>query len=99
VRRPAKPRTEAAIQQVKTALAAVDEASLWPTDEVTRKQLALAQAALTTMVDSLATVIPAAKDTSWLGQMVADQWDPKSSLTELVLRAAQAFAKAVSDSH
>ena len=86
---------EGLVRQIEAARIAVDQGARAQNDEVLANQLALARNALEEMLDSLADGGPPGTDKSWLGQMVADQWDPQWPLTEIVLRAAQAYSTAL----
>jgi CHAD domain-containing protein len=86
---------EIALREISTALAAVEHAIGSSNDPITAKQLEMARDALGKMHDSLAAGEAIDGYSQWLSQMVADQWDPKATLTETVLRADRAYAEAI----
>ena len=88
-------KAEIAQGKIATALAAVEAAIGSAPDPITANQLEMARQALRKMLDSLTTGRPIDGYPGWLGQMVADQWDPMADLTESVLRADQAYSKAI----
>ena len=90
--------TETALREVTIALAAVEEAMGSSTDSITANQLKMARQALQKMQHSLTVGVPIDGYSDWLGQMVADQWDPAAKLTEAVLRADRVYSNSIRNS-
>lgn len=92
-RRPQQREWLVATRYVLAAIEAVEETQVEASsDPVLANQLESALARLREMLAEVdgGRVQP---DSAWLGQMVADQWDPSWPVTDRVLLATQAFGK------